>query len=297
MKKYCIISVFMLLLVAISTQNSFAAKAIKKSFDLSMYDLTITHTISLTDENGDGVYDHCDNEYYINGHLYSHNGFNFKSAPVKNKDGKIITPEEQSQEIAQRPSFIDGIEYDHNSSLTTFSLPDSSYIFIEDSATFKPIAILHIDFTGSVVSTDTTAIDSTTQGKFIYTYNCVITEQEGVMQESPSETSYIDIDTLLSNDPAYNKEVFEETYDNTKALSLYPNPANNILNVQIGSDLSSILTKFAIYNINGVVIKTLDMNKQTSVAVDISKLPNGSYTLDAVNTLGIKISRSFIISK
>ena len=292
MKKYCIISVIMLLLIAISTQNSFAEKAIAitKSFPQQISNsYYLTHEITLTDVNGDGVYDHCDNTYYINRTLYSHNSFNFKSSQVKTKDDQIITPAEQSQEIAQRPSFIDGIEYNHNASLTSFSLPDSSYIFIKDSATFKPIAIFHIDFTGSVVSTDTTAIDSTTKGKFIYTKNCVITELEGVMQE---ETS----DTLPADNPAY-KETLEETCDNPEALSLYPNPANNILNLQIGSDLSSVFTRFAIYNINGVIMKTLDMNKQTSATIDISKLPNGSYTLVAVNTLGIKISRSFIISK
>ncbi|MAX80070.1 MAG: hypothetical protein CL843_07835 [Crocinitomicaceae bacterium] len=61
------------------------------------------------------------------------------------------------------------------------------------------------------------------------------------------------------------------------AVELWPNPANNELNIQ----LTSTIDELAIYNINGQLVKPINVTptQNQSLTIDITDLPTGIYSL------------------
>ena len=65
--------------------------------------------------------------------------------------------------------------------------------------------------------------------------------------------------------------------NNENSLKLWPNPANNELNIQFTSTVGEL----SIYNINGQLVKQINSpnNHNTNIMIDISDLPAGIYNL------------------
>ena len=80
-------------------------------------------------------------------------------------------------------------------------------------------------------------------------------------------------------------------YDNNAISNVYPNPANNMINVQSTVDNA----RFEIYTlvgtkVNGEQVKTVN----GKVSIDIAHLPNGVYMLTELES---QITRRFIVSR
>ena len=73
--------------------------------------------------------------------------------------------------------------------------------------------------------------------------------------------------------------------DNDMILSIYPNPAKEVLNVEFnGVETAEIY----IYDLQGIKIKEVHgLNSQSSNAVDISEIPSGIYLVRLVSNLEI----------
>jgi hypothetical protein len=71
-------------------------------------------------------------------------------------------------------------------------------------------------------------------------------------------------------------------------ISVWPNPASNTLNVNLGKNMNSIKTVFSIIDINGKLYKTTKFN-----VIDISSLKTGIYILQSND--GISIQRTKFI--
>lgn len=79
---------------------------------------------------------------------------------------------------------------------------------------------------------------------------------------------------------------------NPPDVLLYPNPAKNILNIELNS-LNNKIKFYTIYGIDGKKLKTISSNDAT-VSMDISELNTGLYIVEIV-TSDIKIRRKFLI--
>ena len=99
-------------------------------------------------------------------------------------------------------------------------------------------------------------------------------------------TIYKITDSLLSID------------ENTQnSLSIYPNPANTILNIDLPDSTSGNSTTFNIYDVQRKLIKSiLKDNNDTFTSINISDLKSGFYILEAKLDEDGKITKKFVIN-
>ena len=74
------------------------------------------------------------------------------------------------------------------------------------------------------------------------------------------------------------------------AISIYPNPANNVLNIDSASELNSV----RFYDVTGRMVKLIDMKGDFSRAMDVADLNNGIYILQVEMLGGGSTSSKFI---
>ena len=91
------------------------------------------------------------------------------------------------------------------------------------------------------------------------TYYAVVVGNGGCV----SETFAVQVTVVLDN----------EKFDRTK-LNYYPNPTNNVLNIEYISNIESV----EIYNTIGQLVSVQEFNSN-QVTVDMSKLSSGTYML------------------
>ncbi len=71
--------------------------------------------------------------------------------------------------------------------------------------------------------------------------------------------------------------VFDQ-YKDIKELKLYPNPANNLLNIELESDDPA---QIELYNLNGQMLKAVSINFGGTIQLDVSQLEKGMYVVKA----------------
>uniref|UniRef100_UPI003752D3EF T9SS type A sorting domain-containing protein n=1 Tax=Flavobacterium sp. TaxID=239 RepID=UPI003752D3EF len=92
------------------------------------------------------------------------------------------------------------------------------------------------------------------------------------------------VDTGLANTTfqSLNNSSFEK--DNS--ISVYPNPANSIVNIKANSNLKSI----ELYDVQGRILQTKLVNV-TNEIIDISEYSNGIYFLKITSGDGVKVEQ------
>ena len=65
-----------------------------------------------------------------------------------------------------------------------------------------------------------------------------------------------------------------------ESMSIYPNPANHLLNIALKGEASGTIS---IINLEGQVMETIQANRAGLVSIDISHLPNGFYICRHIN--------------
>ena len=74
------------------------------------------------------------------------------------------------------------------------------------------------------------------------------------------------------------------------AVSIYPNPARNVINITNGSAIG--LDNATIYDVNGRLVQTIDLtNMTTEKSVDVSQLASGVYMVNIQGEGGNTIKR------
>jgi hypothetical protein len=76
--------------------------------------------------------------------------------------------------------------------------------------------------------------------------------------------------------------------ENTISSKVYPNPAENTLNVEISEELSSV----NVISLDGKIVVSQVMNGSTSV--DVANLNSGAYVLEATTVSGAVVRTNFI---
>ena len=78
---------------------------------------------------------------------------------------------------------------------------------------------------------------------------------------------------------------------NNGAFSISPNPAKNVVNIQLQNNSNVTLKSALIYDLNGKVVHTTnDLNQP----INIEKLANGTYILSVSDTTGKSYPQKFI---
>lgn len=72
-------------------------------------------------------------------------------------------------------------------------------------------------------------------------------------------------------------------------ITLYPNPANNLITISDGTKSSDGLVE--IYDITGRMVKTLNSSFDSDVAIDISNFSSGNYILKLKSENGIAVKK------
>ena len=81
------------------------------------------------------------------------------------------------------------------------------------------------------------------------------------------------------------------------AISIYPNPTNDILNINFGSNNNiNISTKISIYDIQGKKVKAIRRNTEIIQKVNTSQLSNGIYVLKINSKNGEQSTHKLIIN-
>ena len=104
------------------------------------------------------------------------------------------------------------------------------------------------------------------------------------------------IDTINIVNPNQNLLVVEGSTlainsFNNGVFSIYPNPAKNVVNIQLQNNVNVTLKSALIYDLNGKVVHTTnDLNQP----INIEKLANGTYILSVSDTTGKSYPQKFI---
>lgn len=82
---------------------------------------------------------------------------------------------------------------------------------------------------------------------------------------------------------------FASVEENNLAVSVYPNPAVDVLNLSFNSQVQHV----TIYSLSGQVISTVSVNALTA-KVDVSVLAPGVYFYEAVTSEGVRARNTFV---
>ena len=89
-----------------------------------------------------------------------------------------------------------------------------------------------------------------------------------VLQNSPRRST-LTTSTVCSS-------LGSENFDLNKGLGIYPNPANNVINIAVGS--SDVLpTSYTIFNTIGQVVAVKNVSSVSDLQIDINSITTGVY--------------------
>jgi len=120
-----------------------------------------------------------------------------------------------------------------------------------------------------------------------------------VYNESPGNNLYVDdFELVEGSGSARNADVVPIPSKEVAALTIYPNPADNFLRIDL--EIESQIHDLMIYDINGKVVLIKDGEDFTSLEVnqvDISGLKNGMYMVSVILKNGEQIGRKLVIHR
>jgi Secretion system C-terminal sorting domain len=100
-------------------------------------------------------------------------------------------------------------------------------------------------------------------------------------------------DPITDNDQIYvcislDLNAVEEVSMTKANMQLFPNPANNLLNIKLPSNETYIA---AVYNVSGQIVKSINSSQVGTTSLDISSLAPGVYEVKCISAKGNYISR------
>ncbi|MDR2205724.1 MAG: T9SS type A sorting domain-containing protein [Flavobacteriaceae bacterium] len=107
--------------------------------------------------------------------------------------------------------------------------------------------------------------------------------------ENAGDYKRLTLTNPAGNTAIYNNIILSATdFNKTNDITLFPNPATNILNIETSQKISGII----IYDASGKMVKTV---QNTGKTIDISTLQNGVYHLEIFTDKG-KIYKKFVVN-
>ena len=107
------------------------------------------------------------------------------------------------------------------------------------------------------------------------------------VEEAPAGTSgymtafyNFSIEWLTDGNDTYGYQSIPDN-SNNDSLNIYPNPASTSIKIE-----SEGLKKIKIFNVKGQMMKKTTVKGQTSIEIDVTKLPSGTYLVEALDVNG-----------
>ncbi|HLN52409.1 MAG TPA: T9SS type A sorting domain-containing protein, partial [Lentimicrobium sp.] len=77
------------------------------------------------------------------------------------------------------------------------------------------------------------------------------------------------------------------------AVSIYPNPSNSVVNIELTNDISQLV----IYNNIGQVVNEMRITKEKTVQIDVSSYDAGAYLVKFITREGQSFARKIAVTK
>ncbi len=107
------------------------------------------------------------------------------------------------------------------------------------------------------------------------------------VEEEPNGTSgystvfyNFSLEWLTDGADTYGYQAIPEN-SNNDSLNIYPNPASTTIKIE-----SDGFKKVKIFNVKGQTVKKISLKGQTSIEIDVTKLPSGTYLVKALDVNG-----------
>ena len=78
------------------------------------------------------------------------------------------------------------------------------------------------------------------------------------------------------------------------SLTLYPNPASNLVQIEL-INTNEQINKVVIYDMLGKIVKTITVTATSSLPVDVSDVSKGMYLVDITFVSNLKITKKLIV--
>lgn len=101
---------------------------------------------------------------------------------------------------------------------------------------------------------------------------------------------YEDCESVFSNSACFS---ILDAANTEIATSVYPNPANDMVKIELNSDISNLI----IYDFVGRVVFQKVINGEKNIQVNVSNYCSGAYIIKLITRTGEILSRKFIVSR
>jgi hypothetical protein len=182
---------------------------------------------------------------------------------------------------------------------------------INDNTVYGPASQLvrgNLPMLPNATVTNTT----TTSGRELVGYNVW---RDGVLIGNTTETTYVDADEALAigNEYCYvvtalfmDSQECESLPSNedcvtltsapvieTSAVSVYPNPSNNVVNIELTGNISQVV----IYNYVGQVVYEQNITKAMTIQLNVRNYESGAYLVKFITRNGESFTKKVVVTK
>ena len=87
-----------------------------------------------------------------------------------------------------------------------------------------------------------------------------------------------------------------DSHDMISAFDIYPNPANNVLSIEIGIDNQAVLSCKILNHAGQVIQDHIVTNASSNISINTSMLESGVYFIQISNKKGYSITKKFVVA-
>ncbi len=182
---------------------------------------------------------------------------------------------------------------------------------ISDNTVYGPVSQLvrgNLPMSPNATVTNTT----TNSGRELVGYNVwrAIDNNPKEIIATTTETTYLDETVVVNNLYCYQVQaVYEDCesdpsnevcilVDNvsgveTNAVSVYPNPSNSVVNIELTSDISQVV----VYNYVGQVVYEQNVTKSQTIQLNVRNYESGAYLVKFITRAGESFTKKVVVTK
>ncbi|MGE5383946.1 MAG: T9SS type A sorting domain-containing protein, partial [Omnitrophica WOR_2 bacterium] len=178
-------------------------------------------------------------------------------------------------------------------------------VYNNSSSTLAMSPVTNVNNPNATVATTTTSSSRELTGYNVY--------REDAFVATTTETSYLDTDptiSILGAEYCYKVtavyEDCESDFSNTDcetvvdaqnielgAVNVYPNPSNNVVNIEVTNDISQVV----IYNYAGQIVYQQMVTKDKNIQIDVRNYNAGAYLVKFITRSGESFAKKVAVTK
>ncbi|MBL7906500.1 MAG: carboxypeptidase regulatory-like domain-containing protein [Bacteroidales bacterium] len=177
---------------------------------------------------------------------------------------------------------------------------------INDNTVYGPVSQLVRGFLP--MSPKATVTNTTTTGsRELVGYNVW---RDGVVIGNTTETTYVDETVIIGNEYCYQVQAVYEDCESgaseeacifvsevpqldVNAVSVYPNPASNVVNIELTNGISQVV----VYNYVGQVVYEQNITKAQTIQLNVRNYESGAYLVKFITSAGESFTKKVVVTK